>query len=268
MEIQEKLIKWLEEQGYPLEFNVANFLNALRYNVIQSEYYNDPETGTKREIDVVAYKQEVINGVLIRFSFIIECKTSRDKPWILFSTKEKGISEKAMIFQTPSSSFGNYFLEKLTFQENFTNQLFNIDGRTSFGVTQAFTTGKDVTYEAIMNVAKATNDISKEVNHSEKGVICSICFPIVVIEGRLFETFIDNELNIQEKDLGVLLWRNDLVSNPHTIIRICTFDGFIKFIHSLDYDLQQLIYEISPQIIKDILLDFEKTGTSFKLWDK
>jgi hypothetical protein len=49
-----KVSEWIEGQGYPLEMTVAKTFEQNRFEVIQSEYYKDPESGDCREIDVVA----------------------------------------------------------------------------------------------------------------------------------------------------------------------------------------------------------------------
>ena len=51
-EIEKKLKKWLNEQGYPLEMQVAESFRKAGFDVSQSDYYLDPETNILREIDV------------------------------------------------------------------------------------------------------------------------------------------------------------------------------------------------------------------------
>jgi len=95
--IEEKLHTWLEAQGYPLEMRVAKAFQIAGARVIQSEYYTDPSTEESREIDVVADWQTRIDNLLVRVSFVIECKSSKDKPWILFVSPNVRLAAPARV---------------------------------------------------------------------------------------------------------------------------------------------------------------------------
>jgi len=56
--MKEKILKWLNKQGYPLEMEVASKFLDNDFGVEQSKLYNDPETGTLREIDIVTLKTD------------------------------------------------------------------------------------------------------------------------------------------------------------------------------------------------------------------
>jgi hypothetical protein len=52
--MEQQIRDWLQNQGYPLEMRTAaNYTNA-GFRVVQSSYYQDPESSDWREIDVVA----------------------------------------------------------------------------------------------------------------------------------------------------------------------------------------------------------------------
>ena len=51
-DLEKRVADWLKTQGYPLEMRVASALREVGFDVSQSEYYNDPDTQTSREIDV------------------------------------------------------------------------------------------------------------------------------------------------------------------------------------------------------------------------
>ena len=70
--MEDKIRKWLETQGYPLEMRVAREFKSHGFRVLQSEYYTDPESGASRETDVIAHVQEELDGVLTRVAFVIE----------------------------------------------------------------------------------------------------------------------------------------------------------------------------------------------------
>ena len=62
-ELSKKVHSWLETQGYATEMKVAMQLKKYNFGVLQSFYYDDPETNISREIDVIA--RSIDNGGLL-----------------------------------------------------------------------------------------------------------------------------------------------------------------------------------------------------------
>lgn len=86
--LKDRVATWLSEHGYPLEMKDARTLKQDGFGVVQSEYFDDPETGEPRETDVVAYEQSVGSNRQTIFALIAECKSGRDKPWVLFTESD------------------------------------------------------------------------------------------------------------------------------------------------------------------------------------
>ena len=97
MDLRESLLKWIQQQGYPLELRVGGIFRDLGYRVAHSQWYTDPETSKTRESDVVASlfpKQGVSplgEDLGLAITFVVECKTSPDKPWVVFSSPQSSI---------------------------------------------------------------------------------------------------------------------------------------------------------------------------------
>ena len=92
LELEKKIIEWLNSQGYPLEMAVAQLFRNSGFWVIQSDFYEDKESGKKREIDIVAHvskQSEVLLPLNFGFSVgcCVECKLGKDKPWLLLTSK-------------------------------------------------------------------------------------------------------------------------------------------------------------------------------------
>jgi hypothetical protein len=243
-DLKEKIKRWLDEQGYPLEMRIASTLQRRGLRVVQSEYFIDPESGEARELDIVAYLQQEISSTLFRISLLIECKRSTDKPWLLFTSEEVKLADPARIAQRAANSLGRHFLSEICRQKEVQDiLLFALPKRPSYGVTQALTSGKDVCYSAVTSVSKATlatvAELDEKKEKEKKGLgfrlyrenICSIVLPVIVVDGRLFEVFLDNdgELVVNETEEGTLLWRNPIVGNPHTIVNIVSSSAFDRF---------------------------------------
>jgi hypothetical protein len=228
---QEKVAEWLRTEGYPLEMQVAAAFRKSGFQTIQSEFYDDPDTGKPREVDVHASMQREIAATLVRVSFSVECKVSRDKPWVLFSTGDALLAEPATVAQRAATPLGQRFLYGLAWQKAMQRlPLFALPARPSYGLAQAFG-GADRAYEAVMSAAKAAAVSVREGANSHG--LCEIVFPVVVLDGRLFEAFLaeDGSARTLETASGTLIWRQQIVGMPHTIVAIVTLadlDSFLR----------------------------------------
>jgi hypothetical protein len=81
----------------------------------------------------------------------------------------------------------------------------------AYGVTQAFTSGKDVVHSAIMTVLKAALGRVADSNERNKDwPIVDLIFPVIVTDARLFEYYLDGDGNgvLGEVSESLLIWRN------------------------------------------------------------
>lgn len=49
----------------------------------QGSHVRDEENNLVREFDVVASKDFEVNGYNLRFLHVVECKWSKEKPWVI-----------------------------------------------------------------------------------------------------------------------------------------------------------------------------------------
>jgi len=191
--LEGKISDWLKTQGYPLEMKVASALREKEFFVSQSAYYADPETNTSREIDIIATKGDDIG--FLEVALVIECKTSLDKPWVLFTSErhEEG-RNKYFTFAILSEMARKKLVERSwanrALKEDTPLNWFNKPPRTAFGVTAAFSSGEDPAYKAVVGALKASIDWSRSKDEISSRTL-QFVFPVVVFEGRLFESFLD-----------------------------------------------------------------------------
>ncbi len=81
-------IKGIKTTGFGLEFSVSKSLIENGWTVINNKYYIDDVQGSAREIDILAYKVGLENGIQVYTVLIISCKKSSENAWALL-TKEK-----------------------------------------------------------------------------------------------------------------------------------------------------------------------------------
>ena len=84
--LRRRLDDWLKTEGWPFEIRVGRELQKHGWKVRHGEFYTDPSSGTSREIDLLATISRPRNEEAINLDLVIECKTSRDKPWVGFTS--------------------------------------------------------------------------------------------------------------------------------------------------------------------------------------
>lgn len=219
----------MQRQGYPLEMSVAQSF-AETASIIQSDYYIDPDTGKLREIDVMAYhttgSEKPGHEHFIQVGCSIECKLATDKPWLLFTTQPEFPFDDSDSSESypyaPSlavgSKIGEWLLNKVSFPHGGIwrkplGGFEGYEGATGYGITQAFTSGKDVPYQAVNSTFKAATAWAKKIDEDNEVAskvvsYSSIIFPTVVIDGQLFECALDKKgkLTVKEIRSGLLNW--------------------------------------------------------------
>lgn len=232
-ELNDKVKAWIQSQGFPLEMQVANAFLKTGFRAVQADYYTDPDTGTSREIDVVASKQSVYGKQVIRLNIVVECKVSKDKPWILLTSPQAKLHPRAQVAQQAASRSGRKLLSLAAKLEAYQQlPLFRFPERPAYGVLQAFSSGNDIAYAACMSAAKAAASLTSEEDTQGEIAFAEIVIPAVVIDGRIFDCHLDEsgELSTEEVEDGMLVWRNPIVGMPHTMIRLISLPFLGRFV--------------------------------------
>jgi hypothetical protein len=243
--LSDRVADWLAQQGYPLELQVAHQFRRAGARVFQSEYYIDPDSKSAREIDVHAsFTVESPDYTIFRVAFMVECKVSRDKPWVLFTSTGSSLAAPATVAQRPASRVGSGFLRRMAHNPAVqTLGLFALPDAPAYGLTQAFTSGADVAYSAVLAASKAAAALKSEYDSADVNA-CVVIFPLVVIDGRLFECGLDTEhgdVNVREVQRSTLVWRNRVVGEPHTIVSVLTLSSLADYLVDARSAAQELL---------------------------
>jgi hypothetical protein len=201
-----KIGAWLLAEGYPLEFATASAFSEAGFDVLQAEYTAPTPQRPRREVDVVAHMSRRDNQ-LLRVEFVVECKWSADKPWVFFCGG-RGMTSAACATQ----SIGSQLAETLMWKEAANPALdelglFRRTPRSAFGGRQAFSKSADVIFDAIRAVTgncRALADsydrgLDRALEHGSLPESAVTTFPVIVVEGRLFEASAgEKRLNLEE----------------------------------------------------------------------
>ncbi|WP_339727785.1 hypothetical protein [uncultured Gimesia sp.] len=199
---QEKEIeKWLAKSGYPLEMRVASAFRSVGFRVTQSTYLNDIETQKPREVDLIAtWQQSVKNGWWMNVSFVIECKSTTNKPWVFFTgDATEDLGSLFWLSWFPSAGLSGEASGFLTHFHELLNEwsFFKPTERMAYSATEAFTQGQDKVYESINKiVGVAESMVALTERRIKPGFrIVEYVFPLVITDAEMFNV----SLNDQDK---------------------------------------------------------------------
>jgi hypothetical protein len=237
----EKLREWLLSQGYPLEMRVAQHLRQAGLRVTQSEVYTDPETGKIRETDVVGRLWTAFDimeriDVSLGLSAVVECKQSRDKPWILFTTDTSELHRRLTLSTRIASDFASFVVSRVDTDAIATLPAFALGPRHAYSISQAFRKdAPDAAYSAVtavLNAARAQCAF-RLTSGLRIDAAFELALPLVVIEGRLFECFLTDGSSpqLEEVEHGSLLWREP--GARWLTINVMTIEYLERFVPSL-----------------------------------
>jgi hypothetical protein len=225
-ELEANIRGWLEAQGYPLEMRTAAAFRLAGFRAVQSAYYEDPETSAWREVDVVADIPEITPSA--RIVIVAECKSSRQKPWLLFTSPKRPISGPSRVMERISNQRGQEWLESIKLRHDIQSlRLFRVSPTPAYGITQALRRDQpDVTYAAALAAAKASISFARSKSPT-------VVFPLVVTDARIFTCSLrENDptaIDLEEVTAGDLLWRNPVAQRRYSIIKIIGIEELDKF---------------------------------------
>jgi hypothetical protein len=193
-DLSSKVAKWLHSEGYPLEFRAANIMRSSGFRARQGEYVRRRDQDGAREVDVVAsMHQSSEDGVVIRISQVVECKWSKDKPWVIFVSPSAHISSSACAAQSIGSEYGVAVKWAIAGDQLITEMnLFSSPIAPGFNGRQAFSNkGNDHFYDSMKSVTDKSTALVTEYDRSKRksGSLprtCVVAFPIILVDGKIF----------------------------------------------------------------------------------
>jgi hypothetical protein len=294
----ERIKEWLERQGHSLEMRVAKAFREKGFTVSQYEHYIDPESQLVRQVDVVASLSREIENCFITARLFIECKYAKARPWIILITSQK-FDSYAFFSRILRSKQPSDWKNAITLQERLVLRIllslnrmqemspFNIEaaGYTALEKPDKAPTQRDNAFEATVQVSKSVeaHDIENEeifintihdfeTNLDEERyflegklrLYLSIAFPVIVINGQLFESHLgdDNEIKVSEIENGVVFvpYRQKEIHPkaqvPLSPVHVVTEEKLGNFIIKMQKALESMIGQDGA--IQD-LMNFEQS---------
>ncbi len=88
--LESSLLKEIEKTGFPAEIISAGYFRDAEWLTLDHSYYIDRDENKGREIDALVAKEFVASNdrreLKLHLGLAVEVKTSRQKPWVVFSS--------------------------------------------------------------------------------------------------------------------------------------------------------------------------------------
>jgi len=245
-----KIKTWMNKGGFPFEMKVAKAFKESGFKIGQSIMFKDSETDKYRETDIIAHVSKEFEKVWFNLTFVIECKKTTDKPWIILKTDSKHqiLKDNLPIIGSNNSKF---LTSKIIQSDKFYSPLIFPD-LTNYGynIITAFSQNKDSAYSATQSVLKATDYLVKKSNEMNNR-FCNIYIPIIAIEGELYDGKLNNtnELELQEVNVSTVVSTKSFEEQNIRILNIVT---------------SKYLNEFSKKIKKECNIFYEKYEKELK----
>lgn len=247
---------------------VSESLQKAGFSVSQSTYYLDPELGIAREIDIVATQGLLAGDTFAHIKYVIECKKSRNKPWIIFTRKNEIFDWEYTEWYCTNDEGWDYLTHAAI--DGKTDKLplnYHLRDRVEYGVTTAFTTGEDTAYKAIQtSVRCAISYIEKTKSRQSLGS-AEIVVPVIVIDGLLFDSYLSEsgEIVVNRIEEGVVLWQGIVSGHSGVAVHIVTKPYLGNFVDNAAETATALLSDWKDNL--EIILDDMQDARSESLLD-
>ncbi len=241
--LEERVTNWLKTEGYPLEFEVAQTFRREGFSVLQGDYVEDSATNQVREIDVVASDtmdsdEDAEHSKWVRIEYVVECKSSRDKPWVLFGSDLR-MAPPACVAQTMGSRSGQGIVHARAHDDTLQRlETFAAPKRSAFGGRQAFSKGRDAFYDASQGVVSRAVALANKFDRRNRLLSdylesSLIVLPIIVVDGDLFQAVYDTDcrdMKISPVEEMRLHWRGAESWRLHATIDVVSLPALPQFV--------------------------------------
>jgi hypothetical protein len=236
--LNERLEEWLRQQGYPLEMRVAQFFNQRGWFFHHSRRYKDPILEKEHEIDLIAFYDDPAKKSPFHAHFVIECKWTPQKPWILFTSTRQTVTFMGYLRSTPMTDTATNAIKPLTLEDILDFPLYS-NVKEGYSIVQAFSerSAIDAAYSAVQTVINAADYFARWM--SQKSEHSIIFIPTIILDGELFQCSLadDSNVSIEELESGFMIYK---AANEIRSVYIVRETGLSAFFDTAEVTFQSL----------------------------
>lgn len=247
--LEDKIRDWINKNGYPFEMEVARIFQESGFQTSQSILYKDRISEKYRETDLIAFMTKCINDVWVNLTFVVECKKTTDKPWIIFKNK-KMYSLEGWKYPHFASKNAKKLINEILASDNFQHSsIFPKTVESGYNIAVAFNEKSDMAYQATQSIISTCEFLVNSSNNSDKKFL-NIYIPIVAIEGKLYEAFLQttNDLAINNINHTIMVTTKSFEEHNSNIINIISSDNLEEYISRLYEECEEFYLKYSKEI--------------------
>lgn len=242
--IEDRIKKWLNDSGFPLEMQAAQVFREQGYEVRQSVVLRDVQEDKPREVDMLASFPYELDRGITKINCVIECKSSKN-PWLVFDAIDTLSNYSRLHAFAIMSDDARSALADILFKDKSRKswKYFDSSSKCGYALRQPFVE-KDTGYSAAMNVLKACRNV---IEPSEKFSLpqINIAFPLIVVDSPIFEcSQIDGELKVKSVTHSKFLFSSFIPNETGcriNIVHIDYLDSFAKHYINVSDSLREML---------------------------
>ena len=259
--MEKEIIERLKKSGYPLEIKVTLTLESRKWNVLNQEGYRDPESGKWRTIDILATKAIELSSSSsyrrLHTSLLIECK-KMETSWVFWVRQKRTmrifdpIVAYGLIKSESKPQLDPLQFEKLAGCFHYYRSEFD---KVALISIEPWKKGKEALFEAKNQVIKCLlykrerlrdfllreQVLGKIGVIKEKMGIMSLFFPVIIVDGLLYEMeFLDEEPKLKPVNYIQYLTSFGVLEPEYFVIDIVRIDFLEKYLDIIEETVKQL----------------------------
>lgn len=258
--------KWINKNGYPLELKVAKTFKNAGFVIAQSILFKDSETEKYRETDIIAHITKGVKNVWFNITFVIECKKTTDKPWIVFknnSERNHQINNPPFFGSINAQLLKHKILESNDFRSPI---IFPNTNECGYNIVSAHSQNTDLAYSATQSVIKAIEYLVLKSNESNKK-FCNIYVPLIIIEGELYNANLDinDEIEINQVNNSSVISTKSFEDQNSNLINVVTIENLENYAEKLMKHCAEFYEKYEKEI--ELISNHRPTNRNYSIYD-
>lgn len=279
----------IKKCGFVLEHQVTDLLRAHQWSVINNRYYIDDVQESAREIDLIAYKVNRVENILIYTTLVVSCKKSESNAWSLLFRDH--VQDDPNIDWYPMKLWCNDKRLKQMISNPDWKKLYLEEAKTHNIYDKIFEPSGHLFAFQEIDKAKSTIQNDKNIFNSVSSLMKAEAYEMSSLERRKkdISLYSFNLLSIVDSELIKLHFAGNTISpskvddarcvfsyivdkrETSSRIHFCTFDSLERVLESYDklYQLDISFYRMLLEKFYDnILSDFKRTNVLKKEFER
>jgi hypothetical protein len=200
---------------------------------------------------------------------VVECKYSRDKPWVIFSNPYGVLDDEDSLESLPGSAAWRRFAPELVAKhpDLLDNAVLRRTTRHAFGGRQAFCNNQsDVVYGALQGVVSKAREGLREIDEPDDGGTTHawVLLPTVIVDAPLVEAFWDEskqDFVLEERDSVRLHWSGSHATDDNVAVDVVRASAVDCYVAQLSAAVEALLERLHGTVHEGLSRDCASGNT-------